>query len=47
MAHFKDMDTRDKNWKAFAEHPDWNTMRIKEEYADTVSKITKIFLTPA
>lgn len=46
MLWFKDMNEREANWRKFSESDEWNTMRVKEEYADTVSKVRKIFLTP-
>ncbi len=47
MLNFKDMAERDANWATFINHPEWNTMRVKAEYADSVSNIRKIFLKPA
>ena len=47
MLHFTDMEERDRNWKAFIEHPDWNEMKAKPEYVGTVSNITRYFLTRA
>ncbi|MEM6632810.1 MAG: NIPSNAP family protein [Bacteroidota bacterium] len=47
MLHFKDMEERDSNWKAFIEHPDWNEMKAKPEYVGTVSNISRYFLTRA
>ena len=46
MLWFKDMAEREKNWAKFRDSDEWNTMRVKEEYADTVSKVRKIFLVP-
>ncbi|WP_339706629.1 NIPSNAP family protein [uncultured Kriegella sp.] len=46
MLNFKDMDEHDANWKRFSSNSDWETMKVKEEYANTVSNIRKIFLTP-
>jgi len=46
LLHFKDMAERDANWKKFIDHPDWNAMKVKEEYADTLSNIQKVFLKP-
>ncbi len=46
MLWFKDMEQREANWDKFRISDEWNTMRVKEEYADTVSKVRKIFLTP-
>ena len=47
MLWFKDMEEREANWNKFRTSEEWNTMRVKEEYANTVSKVRKIFLTPA
>jgi hypothetical protein len=46
MVGFKDMADRDASWNRFSVHEDWNAMRVKPEYADTVSNIRRIFLTP-
>ncbi len=46
MLTFKDMEERDANWTTFVNHPDWNTMRVKPEYSDSVSNIIRVFLTP-
>jgi hypothetical protein len=46
MLWFKDMEEREANWKKFISSDEWNTMKVKEEYADTVSKVRRIFLTP-
>lgn len=46
MLTFKDMAERDENWQAFIKHPDWQRMSKMEEYADTVSKIHRVFLEP-
>jgi hypothetical protein len=42
-----DMPTNEKGWKTFLEHPDFVRMKDDPKYADTVSKITKLFLEPA
>ncbi|MBN1791228.1 MAG: NIPSNAP family protein [Bacteroidales bacterium] len=47
MIGFKDMADRDAAWNKFTSHEDWNEMRVRPEYADTVSNIRRIFLTPA
>ncbi|MDD4108699.1 MAG: NIPSNAP family protein [Prolixibacteraceae bacterium] len=47
MLWFKDMDEREANWNKFRISDEWNTMRVKDEYANSVSKVRKIFLTPA
>jgi hypothetical protein len=46
MVGFKDMTDREAVWSRFGAHEDWNTMRVKPEYADTVSNIRRVFLTP-
>ncbi len=46
MLNFKDMEQRDANWNTFVNHPEWDVMRVKEEYANTVSNIRRVFLTP-
>ena len=46
MLNFKDMAERDANWQTFVQHPEWKVMSAKKEYANTVSNIRKIFLTP-
>lgn len=47
MSVYDNMEARDKAWKAFSAHPDWQRMSKMPEYADTVSKIHRIFLEPA
>jgi len=44
MAAYETMEERDKVWKAFSVHPDWQKMSKMPEYADSVSKIHKLFL---
>jgi hypothetical protein len=46
MLTFKDMEERDKNWAAFGADADWKRIVAAPEYANTVSRITKIFLEP-
>ena len=46
MLTFKDMAERDANWKNFGAAPAWKTISALPEYANSVSKITKIFLEP-
>ncbi len=46
MLWFQDMEERDENWKKFGKSDKWNAIRVKEEYADTVSKVRRIFLIP-
>lgn len=44
MAVYKDMAARDEAWKQFLAHPEWKRMSGMAEYANTVSKIHRIFL---
>jgi hypothetical protein len=44
MAAYENMEERDRVWKAFSVHPEWQKMSKLPEYANTVSKIHKIFL---
>jgi hypothetical protein len=46
MITFKDMEERDNNWKAFIGHPDWQKISKDPQYANTVSKIIRVFLEP-
>lgn len=46
MCWFKNMEERDKAWKAFGPDPDWQRILKDPQYANTVSKIVKIFLEP-
>jgi hypothetical protein len=46
MITFKNMEERDRNWKAFIQDPDWQRISKAPEYANTVSKIYKTFLEP-
>jgi hypothetical protein len=46
MVTFKNMEERDQNWKAFFSDPDWLRILKDPQYANTVSKIYKIFLEP-
>jgi hypothetical protein len=43
---FKDMKIRNERWDIFRVHPEWIAMRDKPVYANTVSKVRKIFLLP-
>lgn len=43
---FRDMAHREEIWAKFRVHPDWVRMRDLPEYANTVSKVNKIFLVP-
>lgn len=46
MLTFKNMEERDANWAAFIDHPDWKTLSRDPQYADTVSRIIRVFLKP-
>ena len=47
MLWFKDMEERDANWSKFSSAEEWKEMKIKPEYANTVSKVKRKFLLPA
>jgi hypothetical protein len=38
MTTFPNIETRDAKWKAFGSDPDWDRMKVMEEYQNTVSK---------
>ena len=44
MLNYRDMEHRNAVWDTFLKHPEWNQMKVKPEYANTVSNIRKIFL---
>jgi hypothetical protein len=46
MCTFKNMEERDKAWKAFGPDPDWQRVSKDPQYANTVSRIYKTFLEP-
>jgi hypothetical protein len=46
MLWFRDLAHRNEAWSKFGPHPEWIAMRDKPEYANTVSKVRKIFLLP-
>lgn len=46
MVTFKDMEERDNNWKAFGGDPTWQKISKDPRYANTVSKIVRVFLEP-
>lgn len=46
MIGLPDMEGRDPAWAGFSSSEEWATMRTKPEYADVVSNIRRIFLTP-
>lgn len=43
---FTNMEQRTAKWKKFGESPEWNVMRAKPEYANSVSCVNKKFLVP-
>jgi len=43
---FKDMEAHKEAWSKFGPHPEWQRIIKLEEYANTVSSITRIFLKP-
>lgn len=46
MLTFKDMEERDANWKKFVDHPEWKQMSSLPKYANSVSKVNRVFLKP-
>lgn len=46
MLAFKDMQERDANWAKFGPHPEWQRIIKLQEYANTVSNISRVFLKP-
>ena len=46
MISFANMEERDKNWALFGADADWQRISKAPEYANSVSRITKIFLEP-
>ncbi len=48
MLWFDDLATREKNWKTFVSHPDWNKLKATPGLSDgeIVSNISNIILTP-
>ena len=47
MTTFSDMNSHDTHWNDFKNAPEWKEMSGKEEYANTVSKISSYLLHPA
>ena len=43
---FKDMEAHTEAWSRFGPHPEWQRIIQLEEYANTVSDITRVFLKP-
>lgn len=46
MMSLPDMASRDTVWNPFSQSEEWATMRVKPEYANIVTNIRRIFLTP-
>jgi hypothetical protein len=46
MLEFKNMDERTANWKKFVDSSEWNVLKNKTEFANTVSVVNKVFLLP-
>jgi len=46
LLEFKDLDERKALWKNFGDSSEWNVLRSKTEFANTVSVVNKIFLIP-
>lgn len=46
MLTFKNMEERNANWTQFSADPDWKQVAQAAEYANTVSRIERIFLEP-
>lgn len=40
------MEAHKQHWEKFVAHPDWQKLNALPEYANTVSKITNVFLVP-
>lgn len=47
QAHRSYKNTSVEKTKIHPIHPKWNAMRVKDEYANSVSNIRKFFLKPA
>jgi len=46
MLSAPDIEVHKAHWKAFIRHPEWQRMKSLAKYKETVSKISKWFLTP-
>jgi hypothetical protein len=46
MLAFKNMEERDANWKEFSANADWKRISSAAEYANSVSRIIRVFLSP-
>lgn len=43
---FKDLEERDETWSKFGPHPEWKRIVKLEEYSNSVSSISRVFLKP-
>lgn len=41
MTSYENMKSNKEHWKAFVDSPEWKELKVKEEYANTVSHIDK------
>jgi hypothetical protein len=46
MLGFESMKQRDENWDIFRKSPEWDVLKRKKEYSDTVCNISDIILSP-
>ncbi len=46
MLSYQDMNERDDKWKKFSDSDAWNKLKVKPEFANTVSVVNKVFLIP-
>lgn len=46
MLWFNDLAEREQSWKKFGSSPEWDEMKVRPEYANTVSVVNKVFLVP-
>ena len=46
MLSYEDMKERDDKWKKFGDSAGWNQLKVKPEFANTVSTVNKVFLVP-
>ena len=46
MITFRDMTERDANWKKFSAYPEWKEVSALPQYANSVSRINRLFLKP-
>jgi hypothetical protein len=44
MTSFANMESREKHWAAFGEHPNWLKLKSEDQYQNNVSKIDRIML---